>query len=163
MKLQKLLAASLLAIMTTSTFAAWRSANSGAIPPNAWRGGYDTNNQPLYLCRGNYQGSVTPGKIAPGFTGCNITYAGHEYTLPSYHVFTTNHAEHGHWRWVRNNLPMRAWQVGRDTDGKMLYLCRARYQNSMQLGKTWAGLNGCDIGYAGREYTQRDYQVFILR
>lgn len=44
--------------------------------------------------------------------------------------------------------------------GHTLYLCRARYQNSWQIGKTWLAYFHCNISMAGREIVTSHYQVF---
>lgn len=70
----------------------------------------------------------------------------------------------GQWVHARNGrIPYRAWQIGRDTNGEALFLCKARYSNSTIPGKIRSGFNGCHISYAGREIIRPRYRVFVGR
>lgn len=67
--------------------------------------------------------------------------------------------------WVRpyppGMLPTNAFIVGYENNGTPIYLCHARYQNSLQPGKTWANSNQCNIPYGGQEYQiKSDYSVY---
>jgi hypothetical protein len=52
-----------------------------------------------------------------------------------------------------------ALRVGTDTNGTVLYLCRAKLFNSIQPGKTWAGYGRCNVPYGGKEYVVAQYMV----
>lgn len=67
-------------------FADWVPARNGYVPDGAWAIGYEEDGSPLYLCRAFYRG-LQPGKVRPGFSGCNISYAGKEITISKYSVF----------------------------------------------------------------------------
>jgi hypothetical protein len=128
------------------------------LPPGAVLGG----NQPvppynLYVCRGEYQDGVHPGKIvAAGF--CNISYDGDEVSLPTYQVLVSNvrlgwvPASYGH-------IPMNAVAGGYEADST-LYICKARYHGGDQTGKV-VGQN-CNISWNGREITIPHYQVLVM-
>ncbi len=60
--------------------------SSGQLPPNLAPAGREANGQPLGACRAEFNGGDHPGKIRPGFSGCNIGYGGREYTAPNYDV-----------------------------------------------------------------------------
>lgn len=66
--------------------AKWARASGGQVPPNAVQSGSETNGQPLFVCRTEYNGSVQLGKIRPGFSGCNFSYGGKELTAAAYEV-----------------------------------------------------------------------------
>jgi hypothetical protein len=42
-----------------------------------------------------------------------------------------------------------------------LFVCRAMYNGSMQLGKVRPGLGACNFAYSGREVTVPSYQVLV--
>lgn len=126
--------------------------NPSRMPQDALFVGNDTNGQRLYACLAQFRGSVQPGKTWQGYDKCNIAYAGREYPVREYRLVT------GRFNWSnftsRSNAPM-----GRDTDGKGLYLCKALYKNSWQPGKTWRGYHKCNISYAGKEIMVSNYKV----
>lgn len=68
----------------------WVPSADGAIPFNAVSAGRSNAGEPLYIGRGHFQGSVTPGKIHPT-NGClYIAFAGSEIPIHSYEVLTEN-------------------------------------------------------------------------
>lgn len=48
--------------------------------------GKDTNNNPLFLCQSNFNGSMQPGKTWPGYNHCNISYGGREIIMDNYQI-----------------------------------------------------------------------------
>lgn len=146
-------------LVATTGMAGWVKANNGSFPLYAFKVGKDSGGQALYLCRASYQGSTTPGKIRQGFNGCNISYGGHEVTVTRYDVYVKHDREGGEWRWTHGHIPKGAWNIGEDSNGNTLYLCRADYHGK-QPGKTWSGLNGCDIPYSGKEVTVREFEIY---
>ena len=52
---------------------------------------------------------------------------------------------------------------GRDIGGTPLYICRARYGNSIQPGKLRADWNQCHFSYGGTEQWTSDFQVLTAR
>lgn len=52
-----------------------------------------------------------------------------------------------------------ALRIGVDTDGKILFLCRAKLFNSIQPGKTWAGYDRCNVPYNGKEYIVDQFTI----
>ncbi|WP_419419994.1 DUF3421 domain-containing protein [Legionella sp. D16C41] len=62
---------------------------------------------------------------------------------------------HGH----ADRLLDQAVRIGTDTDGKALYLCLAKFSNSIQPGKTWVGYGRCNVAYGGKEYIVNDFKV----
>jgi hypothetical protein len=128
------------------------------LPPGAVLGG--NQSMPpynLFVCRGEYQDGVHPGKIvASGF--CNISYDGDEVSLPTYQVLVSN-APLG---WVPasyGQIPMNAVAGGYEADST-LYICKARYHGGYQTGKV-VGRN-CNISWNGREITIPHYQVLTM-
>lgn len=69
-------------------FGHWANASNGNIPNNAIQAGAEANGQPLYVCRAWYSGGIHPGKVRPGFRGCNIGYGGSEIEIQTYDVLT---------------------------------------------------------------------------
>lgn len=52
--------------------------------------GKDTNNNPLFVCQTNFNGSAQPGKTWPGYNHCNISYAGREIIMDNYRILSRN-------------------------------------------------------------------------
>lgn len=130
---------------------AWQPYN-GHLSRMAKSAGYDTDGKQLFVCRARFKGSLQPGKTWRGYGKCNIAYGGKEYIRSRFQVLLG----HSTWRPVSSRYTFKA---GRDTDGKTLYICRAPYRNSLQLGKTWQGYNKCNVSYGGKELLLSRYTV----
>lgn len=147
----------------------WQNANSGYVPPNAVEGGDEAplpgqfGGPPLYYCRGYYDGALTPGKIRPGFTGCNIPFAGKEISLQNYQVMVS----------LNPKLPLvqvfgtdgsispDAIRGGTDVNGQPLYLCSGFLDGGLHPGKIQRGWNACDVSYDGSEHWVTSYTVLV--
>lgn len=140
--------------------------SSTDVPNNAFAVGRDTNGTVLFACRARFAGGVHPGKVWQGGDYCHISYGGQEYLIKRFQVLTVTGSPRGravYWQPVRNGqLPLNAVAVGQEANnGQALYLCRASAQRSLQPGKTWAGYDGCNYGYGGKELIARRYKVLV--
>lgn len=136
----------------------WIDVSRGEpLPAGAVIGG----NQPsaphnLYICRGEYEDGVHPGKVVAG--NCNIGWDGREALLPDYQVLVSNTAL----QWIPasyGQIPMNAIAGGSEENGT-LYICRAYYRGGYHPGKV-VGQN-CNFGWGGREITMSHYQVLTM-
>jgi hypothetical protein len=66
----------------------WIRAMNGGIPPEASSQGRDEDGRAQYVCRARYGKGLHIGKIASGFTGCNIGFGGREITVATYEVMS---------------------------------------------------------------------------
>ncbi len=57
------------------------------------------------------------------------------------------------------SVPPNATSYGRDYNGGALYVCRAQYKGTTQVGKIGAGLTGCDFGSGNAEHSINPYEV----
>ena len=57
--------------------------------------------------------------------------------------------------------PFDAVNWGNDTDGTNFFPCRANYNGSIQVGKTRASWQSCDIGYGGSEVFVKPYESLV--
>lgn len=141
-------------------FASHWQASPGYIPPHAFQVGHESNGKPLYLCRVRIFGSLQAGKTWRGYDRCNVPYGGKEYIKANYSLFLWR-GQKGHWQVFSGHMPRRALEVGRDSDGKRLYLCQAPFNGGMQPGKTWRGYGKCNISFAGHEVIRSRFKVFV--
>ena len=170
--MKKILLAGLSLLGATSANAAsWAPQAGGNLPPGAIQQGVEQppGNQPLYACRARFAGpgkapGVHPGKVRPGFSGCNIGYGGAEVTVAGYEVLTSAVA------WVKtsgSNVPSNAIVAGMEgpqDGGQPLALCRATYPagtTGIHIGKTRPAFNGCNIGWGGKEIMVPQYEVAV--
>jgi DM9 repeat len=65
------------------------------------------------------------------------------------------------WQTYHGYIPQNAFDVGPDTDGKILYACRAYFKGSVQPGKTWRGYDKCNIAYGGKEYIIKRFELML--
>jgi hypothetical protein len=109
----------------------WRDAQSpfnpgiGAIiggPGNAPEPG-----SPMYICRGQVGGSVTPGKWVKG--NCNVAFGGKEVVLTQYQI------AYGDAVWQPYaGTSYGLLRTGTDADGTPLFSCRAHYNPGFPQG-----------------------------
>ncbi len=138
----------------------WVPASGGAIPPGAMQGGYESGGEPLFVCRVSYNGSVQPGKVRPGFGGCNFPFGGQEVTRPRYEVLVGTGFD-----WVPGNggIPGGAVQGGYDIPPQSppLFVCQANYNGGMHPGKIRPDWTSCDISWGGQEIFVDAYSVLV--
>ncbi len=153
--------------LATPASAQWVPARGGYVPNASLPAGYETNGQTLYICRvhldvGNRQ-AISPGKIRPGFNGCNYGWSGGERTEYEYTVLRTVTTG---WGWETasgGEVPDFAVVAGRDPNGRPLFVCRAQYRGGLQLGKVRRAFRGCNIIYGGKEFPVYWYSVLTAR
>lgn len=134
----------------------WVHASHGAIPPHAVEGGR-LFGQPLYVCQGNYNNSVHPGKVINGH--CSIPYGGSEINLSHYRVLVGHGLQ---WRSIpHRKIPYRGVVGGHEADGTPIYVCRVYHAGAYHPGKTYDGK--CDISSGGLEFGQSDFETLISR
>lgn len=136
----------------------WVPQSGGSIPQDAPAAGRDTNGQPLFLCLADHNGGQHPGKIRPGFHGCDFGYGGREITAHSHSVLVGRDA----WAPAANGqIPPQALRSGQEADGSALFACRIGFRGSLQLGKIRPGFGGCNFSYGGQEFTGTSYEVLV--
>lgn len=133
----------------------WMNMQSyNGVPAHAVVGGMQRF-QPLFICRGNYNGGIHPGKLINGT--CQISWGGHQIDLTQFQVLTSR----TRLAWVpagHGALPANAIYGGGE-NGHPLYICQARYAGSVYPGKV-VGRN-CNIAFQGREVTLPNYNVLV--
>lgn len=93
----------------------WVRSQRGNIPIDALIGGEEHSpaRQHLFICKAKFRGGVHPGKIRPGFGGCNISWGGSEFSVPNYKVLLS-----GDYEWIESSggyIPRNAVQGGART------------------------------------------------
>ncbi|MEJ8835577.1 DM9 repeat-containing protein [Ramlibacter sp. AN1133] len=141
----------------------WVPAARGALPVGLAPAGREAPpaSTELYICRAVFANGVHPGKIRPGFAGCNVGWGGREYTSPDYQVLVKHDLS-----WAPatgGSVPSNAMKAGEEgTPGREpLFICRASYRNGVHPGKVRPGFGGCNIGWGGREEVVARYEVLL--
>ena len=101
-------------------------------------GGYDTNKAPLYVCQAQYGGGLVPGKVASGWTSCDVSWGGGEHYVSTYNVLVPNF----------KSPPGTVFKAGTDSNGSTLGICHASYSSSVQVGK-YLNSGRCNFGFGG--------------
>ncbi|KZT09204.1 carbohydrate-binding module family 12 protein [Laetiporus sulphureus 93-53] len=117
----------------------WVLSEGNRIPPDAITGG-EHNGQPLYICRGFYEGGIQVGKVSPAFErGAVVGYGSHEAQLPKYEILVGDPRA---LRWVDvhgrlnvHHLGARPVEGGQEADGTLLYIAKAQQGNNIVPGK----------------------------
>ncbi|KAJ1940536.1 hypothetical protein FBU59_003782 [Linderina macrospora] len=143
----------------------WVAARDGSIPPRAIAGGVERDGRPLFIARAFFKGGMHPGKAAPHIEngGFAMGWGGREHNLNEYFVLCGN-ANAIQWVAVEGavdaNAPYRLVEAGKEADGEQLFVAKANFQNSQQLGKAGRHLrSGMSLGYGGREHNEMKYLV----
>ncbi|KAJ2830518.1 hypothetical protein FBU31_001860 [Coemansia sp. 'formosensis'] len=155
--------------MTMKAFE-WVKASNGAIPSNAIAQGVERDGRPLYIARAFFKGGLHPGKAAPHLAngGFATGYGGQTQELNEYFVLCgdINCAQ-----WISQNGPVHKQdhgpalvEGGHEADGQPLYIAKANFNNSQQLGKAGYHLgNGMNFVYGDNERSQKNYMVLAYR
>jgi hypothetical protein len=117
---------------------------------------------PLYACRSAAGAGVLPGRFRSDFAGCHIAIGGKEISVPTFEVLSSSWQDG-----AEGTVPPESFetgeraQLGPDAHFSLTMLspCRARYQDSLQVGEVAPGDRGCSFGFAGREVTELKYEV----
>ncbi len=138
----------------------WIKIKSGnEIPSDAVVGGKDGDGSQLFVARANYGGNWHPGKTRKDWNTTSIEYGNQEVNAEDYQILVGSEGL----SWVRvsqGNVPDNAVIAGHENQNN-LYSCRADYQGSLQVGKTWQGMDGCRIGYGGGGQVLPNYEVLV--
>ena len=138
----------------------WVFASRGHIPKGSLAAGKGTNGDVLYACRARLaNGSEQPGRIRQPMLGCAVTFGGLEWSIGAYQVLRDDGPKTI--KWVNGKeLPKGVYAVGREVDGTVLHLCRAKLgDGSVQVGKLAAG--ACVYAVGGKEQNAADFEVLV--
>ena len=138
---------------------AWVRASNGWVPQGALQVGHEADGTPLYAARAYYQGSLQVGKVRPAFGGALIPFGGSEVKVRDYEVLTEQPFARLWAPAQGNDVPSNAMQAGREADGSPLYVAKAHYNGSVQIGKVRRGFGGALIPYGGQEVRVEEYKV----
>lgn len=116
---------------------------------------------PVFVCRAFYQGSVHPGALRAGESGCTFGYGGRAITSQNYSVLQA-----APWMvWsagALNALPESA-VAGGEEGGDTFLICRAPTRRGLLPGKIKKGSPGCSVAHEGKELVERRFEVLTPR
>jgi len=126
-------------VLTTTVPLAVVSNNGQPPCPYCVVGGYDHDSSNLYVCQAWIGGGFVPGKTRADLTSCIVAWDGSEHYISDYNILTPAYG-----------TSPQVYAAGNESDGTVLGICHANYQNSMQLGK-FVGTGACNFGFGGAE------------
>ncbi|KAJ2026653.1 hypothetical protein GGI06_000058 [Coemansia sp. S85] len=155
--------------MTAQAFE-WVKASNGAIPNNAIAQGVERDGRPLYIARAFFKGGLHPGKAAPHLAngGFATGYAGQAVELNEYFVLCGD-INRAQWVAEKGPVPRQSHGLalvegGHEANGEPLYIAKANYNNSQQLGKAGHHLGqGMNFVFGNHEQSQKEYVVLAYR
>ncbi|XP_055387528.1 uncharacterized protein LOC129616083 [Condylostylus longicornis] len=140
----------------------WIPANDGNVPPNTVEGGKTIDDETLYIGRGEFRGSVTPGKIHPSHGCLYIPYGGQEIKLQNYEALSFKLYSTAH-NWVSSSkfegVPPEAVLAGHDSDGDAIYAGRAHHENDLLPAKIVPNKHKAYVAYGGEEHEKSYYEI----
>ncbi|XP_050539649.1 uncharacterized protein LOC126904566 isoform X2 [Daktulosphaira vitifoliae] len=137
----------------------WVRASNGQIPPNALQGGFDTNNEQLYVARAEHNGALIPGKLVPSHGVTYVAWGGIENPKENYEVLCNCNAT-----WIKANngeIPVGALSSGHTEEGEPLFVGRGKHNGCVTVGKVQPSHNVCYIPFGGEEVALDEYEVLL--
>lgn len=136
----------------------WQPAQSGSVPPNAVTTGTTGSGEPLYVGRGHWRGSLTPGKIQTSHNCLYIPYSGHEVRIDNYEVLVKNTIQ----MWVPSSgssIPPNAIHAGQDSDGDQIFVGRAYHDGDLLPAKVIVNKAIAYVSHGGMEHTKHQFEI----
>ncbi|KAM7342289.1 uncharacterized protein ACRADG_009754 [Cochliomyia hominivorax] len=134
----------------------WIPSSGGSVPPHALQVGQTSDGEPLYVGRGHWAGSLTPGKIHPSHGCLYIPYGGGEHKLENYEVLVQPET------WVSSsgcNIVPGTIVAGHDCDGDPIYVGRAYHDGDLLPAKVVPNKGCAYVSYGGQEHTKYDFEL----
>ena len=134
----------------------WMPSCGGQVPPHAVRCGQTSDGEPLYIGRGHYAGSLTPGKIHPSHGCLYIPYGGAEHKLEEYEVLVQPET------WISSsgsNIIPGTVLAGHDADGSEIFVGRAYHEGDLMPCKVVPNKGCAYVAYGGLEHTKYDFEL----
>lgn len=134
----------------------WLPSSGGHVPPHALRVGQTNDGEPLYVGRGHWAGSLTPGKIHPSHGCLYIPYGGGEHKLEHYEVLVQPET------WVSSsgcNIVPGTVHAGSDADGDAIYVGRAYHDGDLLPAKVIPSKGCAYVAYGGQEHVKHDFEL----
>jgi len=137
----------------------WIASSNGHVPPGAVSSGTQSNGEPLFIGRANFQGSLTPGKIHRSHGCLYIPFNGAEHSVPHYEVLVGQQRSN----WVSTSahasLPEGAILAGNDADGSPIYVGRAYHEADQIPAKVLPSKQVAYVPYGGQEIPKHQFEV----
>ncbi len=111
----------------------------------------------FHICRAGDRTGLHPGKIKQSSPGCAIASEGKEFVTSQFSLLVP--------RWLAGNagtIPIAALPAGRERQD-LLYLCRARVRDTVQIGKITERFAACRFGMLGGEIASAAYDILSER
>ncbi|MEO1262000.1 MAG: DM9 repeat-containing protein [Bacteroidota bacterium] len=140
----------------------------GTAPGNTVIGGSEGNRQ-LPVCRCEFKGNMTPGKVVD--RRCNISYGGKEHILDNFQVLTKKGDVKFSWQAVKKGDPMpKGAFIGGQEGINKLYVGRMKYVTNGQNRGTHpgkvvhmrSGFYNIYTGYGGKEIESSSFEVLVV-
>lgn len=131
-------------------------SSSDTAPEDLFIAGKEEDVGELYSCLGNEDGHEHLGKTWDLKDKCLITYKDGEEELPLVKKLKPSKA----YVWTKDVTAKKIF-AGKDRDGGKLAICRAMPPGATvkHPGKTTVAADGCWVGYEGKEYFVKEYEL----
>uniref|UniRef100_A0A336MXE7 CSON006343 protein n=1 Tax=Culicoides sonorensis TaxID=179676 RepID=A0A336MXE7_CULSO len=154
----------------------WVKDENGNVPENAFIAGTtgSGNGEPLYVGRGHYERSLTPGKIHKSHGCLYIPFGGTEHEITQYEVLVKGEPEEKkkeqfedwmNFTWVPSSpyagIPGNAVHAGNDQDGSPIYVGRARHAGDLIVAKVIPSKQAAYVAYNMQEILVTSYEVLV--
>lgn len=90
---------------------------------------------------------------------CYVPWGGEEHEKTDYEILDNVDGT-----WIPNSggtIPVGAFAAGHTEDGEILYVGRGRIEGTLAIGKVQPSHGCCYLPYAGTEYAEQNYEIFV--
>lgn len=139
----------------------------GTIPPNALVCGQTTSGEKVYIGRGYYLNSLTPGRV---FASEKVLYLPHswkEHRITDFQILVDEDCVTPQaLQWIHTKreqpAPEGALKVGQDRDGADIYLGRVQHDGNRYVGKVIPSKQICDTTHDMKVISKLAYEAFCV-
>ncbi|KAG5671494.1 hypothetical protein PVAND_001688 [Polypedilum vanderplanki] len=139
----------------------WEHADiSKPLPKRAVLGGCTTTGEEIYVGRAMSNGFLVPAKIVPSKSYCFVSHNGKEFSVETFE-YLVGKERYFEWRPAANgNIVNGAIATG-SLGTEQLYIGRACYNGSMEIGKIHPSQKCLFISHEGKEVQMTSYEVLV--
>lgn len=144
----------------------WNQGSRGwfsSLPVNLpFIAGDNVDGEKIYIGRVNFFNDVIPGKVICSHGVCYFSHGKKEYKRDNYQILTNPLG--CDLVWIRSSfgqVPFGAVQVGKQSDGELLYVGRAWYKDTLTIGKIVPKDKALYIPFKGDEININQYEILV--
>ncbi|XP_065346795.1 uncharacterized protein LOC135944038 [Cloeon dipterum] len=141
----------------------WTQSDINQIPSSAeaFVGGYDKEDQPIFVARAWHEGDLIPGKANPAQGNAFISWSGKEESKDNFEILTGKNFFWQTFYASEKNAPEDAVVGGHTNDGESLYVGKVHIDGANSIGKIQLSHASCYVPWEGKELAMPSCEILI--